>query len=289
MNGWLIVNSFMDSDKFKEIYALLLESAKLKNISLKLLKSQEISDIVGSDFSNYTLPDFVIFWDKDVLLAQMLENAGVRVFNSADAIYSCDNKAQTYIRLAQAGVRIPKTIIAPKTFESICYNDFTFLKNAIDRLSLPIIIKESFGSFGQQVFLANTEDEAKAIIEKIEYKEFVFQEFIKTSCGKDVRINVVGGQVVASMLRYNENDFRSNITNGGNMKPFTPSDAQKQLATVAAKALNLDFAGVDILFGSDEEAIVCEVNSNPHFKSTLECTGINIAEHIINYIAEELK
>lgn len=289
MNGWLIVNSFMDSDKFKEIYALLLESAQRKNISLKLLKSCEITDIVGSNFAGHTLPDFAIFWDKDVTLAQLLENAGLKIFNSANAIYACDNKAQTYINLAQAGIRIPETIIAPKTFEGIGYNDFSFLKNAVSRLGLPIIIKESYGSFGQQVFLANTLDEAKEIIKKIGHKEFVFQKFIQTSCGKDVRINVVGTQVVASMLRYNDNDFRSNITNGGNMNPFKPSEAQKQLALDAAKALNLDFAGVDILFGPDEEPIVCEVNSNPHFKSTLECTGVNLAEHIINYIAEELK
>ncbi|MBR5157402.1 MAG: RimK family alpha-L-glutamate ligase [Clostridia bacterium] len=289
MNGWLIVNSFMDSDKFKEIYTLLLEAAKAKGISLKLLKSCEITDIVGSSFSGYTLPDFAIFWDKDVMLAQQLENAGLKLFNSADAIYACDNKAQTYISLAKAGIRIPKTIIAPKTFEGIGYNDFDFLKNAIDRLGLPIIIKEAYGSFGQQVFLANTLDEAKEIIKKIGHKEFVFQKFIKNSCGKDVRINVVGGKVVASMLRYNDNDFRSNITNGGNMKPFNPSDAQNQLAVAAAKALNSDFAGVDILFGPDDAPVVCEVNSNPHFKSTLECTGVNLAEHIINYIAEELK
>ena len=166
MNGWLIVNSFMDSDKFKEIYALLLESAQAKNISLKLLKSCDITDIVGADFCSRTLPDFAIFWDKDVMLAQMLENAGLKIFNSADAIYGCDNKAQTYICLAQAGIRIPETIIAPKTFEGIGYSNFSFLKNAIDRLGLPIIIKECFGSFGQQVFLANTEDEAKAIIKK---------------------------------------------------------------------------------------------------------------------------
>ncbi|MBR7089182.1 MAG: hypothetical protein IKI46_01640 [Lachnospiraceae bacterium] len=49
--------------------------------------------------------------------------------------------------------------------------------------------------------------------------------------------------------------------------------------------MGLDFAGVDVLFGKDGP-IICEVNSNPHFKTTLECTGINMAEHIISHIAE---
>jgi ribosomal protein S6--L-glutamate ligase/gamma-F420-2:alpha-L-glutamate ligase len=87
------------------------------------------------------------------------------------------------------------------------------------------------------------------------------------------------------MYRYNDNDFRSNITNGGSMKKYEASEAQAKIAIDACKAIGLDFAGVDVLFGKDGP-IICEVNSNPHFKTTLECTGINMAEHIISHIAE---
>lgn len=289
MKGWLIVNSFVDSEKFNELYSLLLESAKKQNVSLELLKGSELINIVGCDFTDKPLPDFVIFWDKDINLAKALENMGLRLFNSSDAINYCDDKAKTYIQLSKAGIRIPKTITAPKTYEGLGYTDFTFLQIAIQKLGLPLVIKESFGSFGQQVYLANTEDEAKKIIKTIGHKDFVLQEFISTSCGKDVRLNVVGQQVSASMLRYNDNDFRSNISNGGNMKCYTPSEEQQLLAIASAKALNLDFAGVDIMFGPDNVPIVCEVNSNPHFKSTLDCTGINLADNIIEYIVRELK
>lgn len=289
MKGWLIVNSFVDSEKFNELYSLLLESAKKQNVSLELLKGSELINIVGCDFTDKPLPDFVIFWDKDINLAKALENMGLRLFNSSDAINYCDDKAKTYIQLSKAGIRIPKTITAPKTYEGLGYTDFTFLQIAIQKLGLPLVIKESFGSFGQQVYLANTEDEAKKIIKTIGHKDFVLQEFISTSCGKDVRLNVVGQQVAASMLRYNDNDFRSNISNGGNMKCYTPSEEQQLLAIASAKALNLDFAGVDIMFGPDNLPIVCEVNSNPHFKSTLDCTGINLADNIIEYIVRELK
>ena len=71
------------------------------------------------------------------------------------------------------------------------------------------------------------------------------------------------------------------------MKSFTATKEQEDLAIAATKALGLDFAGVDVLFGK-EGPIICEVNSNPHFKTTLECTGINMAEHIIRYIKEYL-
>lgn len=36
------------------------------------------------------------------------------------------------------------------------------------------------------------------------------QEFVKSSVGKDLRLNVVGNKVVATMKRLNEDDFRAN-------------------------------------------------------------------------------
>ena len=114
------------------------------------------------------------------------------------------------------------------------------------------------------------------------------QEFIKESCGRDVRVNVVGGKVVSAMERYNENDFRSNITNGGSMRRVSLSEEMANAAIKATEAIGLDFAGVDVLFGKDGP-IVCEVNSNPHFKSSLECTGVDMSELIMDYVVECLK
>lgn len=289
MKGWLVVNSFVDSTKFSELYELLLEAAKKQNMCLQLVKSWELAGSVSELCLDREMPDFVIFWDKDILLAKQLEAMGIRLFNSSKAIYYCDNKAETYLQLAKANIPIPKTIIAPKTFEGLGYTEFSFLKKAIQQLGLPMVIKECYGSFGQQVYLVNDEEEAKAVIAKIGHKDFVMQEFVCSSCGRDLRINVVGHQAVASMLRHNEKDFRSNVTNGGVTKTYTPSKEQEKLAVACVEALGLDFAGVDVMFGPDDAPIACEVNSNPHFKSTLDCTGIDLADHIIQYIISELK
>lgn len=88
------------------------------------------------------------------------------------------------------------------------------------------------------------------------------------------------------MYRYNDRDFRSNISNGGSMREYKASDAQIELAVNACKALGLDFGGVDVLFGSNGRPVVCEVNSNPHFKSTFDCTGVDISECILKYIGD---
>ena len=286
MKAWLIVNGFISSAKFHDLYGYLDRAAQKHGISLKIKTSDSL--VCKSDGEILSEgADFVLFWDKDVHLARRLERLGLKLCNNARAIEICDSKALTAVALEKR-VATPKTIIAPKTFEGVGYNSLDFLENATRVLGLPMIIKESYGSFGAQVYLAKTLDEAKKIVSTIAHKEFIMQEFIKESEGRDVRVNVVGGRVVSAMERYNENDFRSNITNGGSMRKIEITKDIEDAALLACEAIGLDFAGVDVLFGKDGP-IVCEVNSNPHFKSSLECTGIDMSEMIISYIVEKLR
>ena len=285
MKGWLVVNSFMDNQKFDNLYKLLSDAFKKHNVSLEIKRAQDISLEVNKPILNK--PDFAIFWDKDIYLAKRLEENDVRLFNNSSAIELCDNKILMYQELANNNVRIPRTFIAPKTFEGIGYSNLDFVDEIVKAINWPIVIKEAYGSFGEQVYLANNKEEATNIIRNIGYKDFLIQEFIKESQGRDVRINVVGNQAVASMLRENKNDFRSNISSGGNGVKFEPAQEYIDLALKAAKALNLSFAGVDVLFGNNGP-IICEVNSNPQFASTLKATGTNLADFIAGFILKQL-
>ena len=286
-NGWLIVNGFLKNSKFDEIYNLLCCASKEYDINLSMKTNVELVDILESD-EIFNKPDFVLFYDKDVRLAEKLQLQGIKLINSAEAIENSDDKSLTALKLLEHKIPHPKTIIAPKTFQNIGYTSLDFIDIAIQKLGLPLVIKESFGSFGKQVYLAKDKSEAIGIISNLGCKPFIMQEFIDTSHGKDVRINVVGDKVVSSMLRYNEDDFRSNVSNGAKMKNYTPSPIYKELAVKACKALGLDFGGVDVLFGKNDTPIICEVNSNLHFKSTLTCTGDNVANHIMEYINDKI-
>ena len=287
MKGWLIVNGFLHSNKYGELYALLQNAAEKRGITLGLKTGDGIFLDVQTDGQLFPLPDFVLFWDKDVTLAKRLETLGVPLFNSARAVEVCDRKTLTALALAQAGVPAPKTILAPKTFEGIGYTRLDFLDSAENALGYPMVLKEDCGSFGKQVYLASNRAEAETIIAGLGHKEFIMQEFIAESSGRDLRVNVVGGRAVSAMLRENSEDFRSNISSGGSGKAYQPSALQAELAVRAATACGLDFAGVDLLFGKDGP-LVCEVNSNPHFKSTLDCTGQDLSLEILAYIAEKL-
>ncbi len=288
MHGYLVVNNFIDQNKFTELYTLLSASAVKCGVGLQIKKTGELTRTVGDFLS--PRPDFAVFWDKDISCARMLEKEGIPLFNSSKAIALCDNKAYTACVLSDAvGVHMPETVLAPKTFDAFGYCNTDFVKEAVEILGLPLIIKECCGSYGQQVYMAKTLEQAKTIAESLGSKEFIMQRFIAESCGRDVRINVVGGKVIASMLRYSKNgDFRSNITAGGCMEKYEPDEIMKKMAVAACEALGLDFAGVDVMFGKDGEPYICEVNSNPHFKSTLDCTGIDLSEYIMKHIKSVL-
>lgn len=288
MKGWLVVNSFVNHSKFTNLYEMLLKAFTSRGVELELKHAKDIGYGVGDvDFSSGK-PDFCMFWDKDIYLAKKLESKGIRLFNSGDSIEFCDNKIITYQILEQADIRIPKTYIAPKTFEGLGYYDLTFVKDIAEKLGYPLVIKEARGSFGKQVYLAHNFEEAESIIKSFGYKEFLLQEFIQSSCGRDIRINVVGHKVIVSMLRENPDDFRSNISNGGSGKPFSPKPEYIALAEEASRALNLDFAGVDVMFGPNDEPIICEVNSNPQFASTKVATGVDLSEYIADYVIKTL-
>ena len=287
MRAYLITNHYLVSEKFNTLNALLVESAKRCGIELVCKTNAEMLAglcVGGKDETDEV--DFILFWDKDITLCRMLEGLGFKVFNSSSAIAACDNKGLTHAILNRTGIKMPKTIIAPMSFKK---EDMTaFATSAAEKLGFPMIIKESYGSFGYQVFRAHDLYDAVEIANSISPSPMIFQEYIKESYGRDVRLNVVGDKVVAAMERYNEADFRANVTNGGKMKPYTPSVEECEIAVKACRALGLDFAGVDLLFGKDGP-LLCEVNSNAHIKNILDCTGVNVADFIFEYIKERIK
>lgn len=294
-HGWIIYNSFLPSNDFLDFAEWLHEAANKYNLSTEIVANSDILVSLSNNSlrllkeDNKRLPDFVIFTDKDIYLARQLELLDIRVFNSAAAIEISDDKIATYQRLAENKLPIPNTIIAPKIFSRTNEIHTKFIDHIMKYLSFPVIIKEAFGSFGEQVYLIHNREEMVLKTKKLAGKPFVYQEFISSSYGKDMRLHVVGDEVVAAMIRQSMNDFRANITAGGNMEKYHPTKQEKELAIRATKAIEADFAGIDLLFGPNNEPIICEINSNAHIKNMYECTNINVADFIINYIIQSYK
>lgn len=286
--GIIITNAFYFNPGQKyQIDRLVQEFDKLgvklthiKNDNTAYIRNNVIKAEIGD-------ADFVVYLDKDKHLARMLEKSGYRLFNRALPIELSDDKMLTYIAIANNGINMPNTVTSP-----LCYQppeqDDEFLKSVVKKIKLPMIVKECHGSFGKQVFLAEDFEQLRQIRQQLKYLPHLYQQYVKCSRGKDMRVVVIGGKVVANMLRENKQDFRSNIEIGGTGSTAILPESFTIAAEKTAQLLNLDFCGVDLLFGEKGEPIVCEVNSNAYFKGVETVTGVNVAglyaQHILKTI-----
>ena len=309
--GWLIVNEYLDTEKFLEIRKLFLSGAEKKNVKLTVYTNADFAvDLSGAVVKSRAFdegePEFIIFYDKDIALAAALEKMGYRLYNSADAIDVCDSKVKTATRISEynlncrgdeAKILMPKTYKVPFSYENIGIKDsysFDFLDYVEKDLceagegalsdAYPMVIKESNSSFGMGVHLAGSREEAVKLICEYGNKECLIQEYISYSSGRDYRLQMVSDKCVCAMMRSNENDFRANITNGGKMSKYRPTDEDLSLARNVMKCLKLDFAGIDIMHDKSGRTVFLEANSNAHFKNIYDLTGINAAEKMIEYI-----
>ncbi len=240
-------------------------------------------DKCGNIQSQLKKYDFCIYLDKDKYISQLLEKLKIRLFNSHQAIENCDDKMTTEILLSNEGIKMPKTLPG-----LLCYNQKETISNSIidkieKELSYPFIIKMSYGSLGKEVYLVHHRDELLKYAKKVQCAPHLFQEFIQTSYGKDIRAIVIGKKFVTAMIRQSTNDFRSNIELGGYGIPFNADDEFQKMCEKIADLLHLDYCGIDVLFGKNEY-YVCEVNSNAFFNEIEKVTQVNVAKIYAEYI-----
>lgn len=215
-------------------------------------------------------------------VVRQFEMQGVYTTSSSIAINRSRDKLRSYQLLAKAGVGIPKTVFARETAD---------LDDVVEKAGgTPLIIKVARGTHGNGVVLAETKKAAQAVMQAfyVEGVNFLVQEFVKESAGTDIRAMVVGNRVVASYQRQSlDDDFRSNLHQGGEGTAIKLTEEEKKTALKAAKAMGLQICGVDMM-RSDRGPLVLEVNSSPGF-GIEKITNRDIATKIIEYIERNAK
>jgi ribosomal protein S6--L-glutamate ligase len=216
-------------------------------------------------------------------VVRQFEMQGVFSTASSLAINRSRDKLRAIQIMARAGVGIPKTVFSRETAE---------VEDLIQQAGgAPLIIKVARGTHGNGVVLAETKKAAQAVMQAfyVEGVNFLVQEFIEESAGTDIRALVVAGKVVASMQRQSlDDDFRSNIHQGGQGTPIKLTDEERKTALKAAKAMGLPICGVDMM-RSARGPLVLEVNSSPGLGGIEQVTGRNVAEKIIEYVEQNAR
>jgi ribosomal protein S6--L-glutamate ligase len=218
-------------------------------------------------------------------IVRQFEMQGVFTATSSISIVRSRDKLRSMQLLARAGVGIPKTVVSRGGAE---------VDDLIDHLGgAPVIIKLARGTHGNGVVLAETKKAAKSVLQAFyvidqDGTNILLQEFIKESAGEDIRVFVVGGKVIASMKRQSlDDDFRSNLHQGGAGEKVKLNDEERKTAIKAAKSMGLNVAGVDLM-RSSRGPLILEVNSSPGF-GIEAVSGRDVATPIIEYIEHNAK
>lgn len=290
MKGVILTNAYKDIPQTRSQCARLKEELEKLHVSIDIMRNDFFAAYItsGGDIaSKLSGYDFCIYLDKDKYISYMLEKAGIRLFNSAQAIELCDDKMTTALALSNSGIPMPKTLPGLLCYDESAPLNEQALRIVEEELGYPVIVKSSFGSMGTGVFKAENFEELRGAASALKMQPHLFQQYIAESAGRDIRVIVIGGKAVAAMERISGGDFRSNIAIGGRGLKIDMPVQVKEMAEKAAALLNLDYCGADILFGK-EGFYLCEVNSNAFFDGIEAATGVNIAKLYANHIAKTM-
>jgi ribosomal protein S6--L-glutamate ligase len=215
-------------------------------------------------------------------IVRQFEMQNVFTTTSSIAIVRSRDKLRSMQLLSKSGVGIPMTVFARETAD---------YEGVLEQVGgAPVIIKVAKGTHGKGVVLAETRKAALAVMQafNVENVNFLVQEYVAESNGSDIRAFIVNGKVVASMLRRaKDEDFRSNLHQGGVGEVVKLTDVERRTAQKAAKAMGLSIAGVDMLRTASGPQVL-EVNCSPGF-GIEKITGRNVAASIIEYTEHSAK
>ena len=211
-------------------------------------------------------------------VVRQFEMMDVYCLNESVAITRARDKLRALQLLARKGIGMPRTGFAHSPDDT---HDLIGLVGGA-----PMVIKLIEGTQGQGVVLAETDKAAESVIDAFRGLDayFLAQEFIEEAKGSDIRCFVIGGKVVAAMMRTAKpGEFRSNLHRGGTAQAVKITPEERSTAVRAAKIMGLNVAGVDIL-RSNHGPVVMEVNSSPGLEGIEAASGVDIAGKIVEFI-----
>jgi [lysine-biosynthesis-protein LysW]--L-2-aminoadipate ligase len=209
-----------------------------------------------------------------------LEGAGVRVLNRPRALVAAHDKLATSRALAEAAVPHPRTahITAPSShvpFEP------------------PVVVKPRFGSWGRDVTLCEDAASLRRHLAEIAHRRWfkshgaLVQELIPPQ-GEDLRLLVSGGTVVGAVRRVAAHgEWRTNVALGATRHPVLPTTEARELAVAAARAIEADLVGVDLLPTPSGGHVVIELNGAVEFNGQYALDGSDVFERVLTALLHD--
>lgn len=281
----LLIYKKTDAERNQGFIQMLLEEARLQDISLQLVFEEDLSFGVTGNKLSLTHPisdvgdiSFAIMRTINPLLSKQLEQLKITCFNPAYVSEICNDKAVTYQYIAGLGIPMLDTyFVSNETFDG---DDLA--------LTFPMVLKQSDGRGGKEVYLVHSVEEILDKLHELPNKRFVLQEFADNP-GKDIRVFVLGNEVIGAVLRESTTSFKANYTLGGTVRPYLLNESELELVGRIFSSLKADFIGIDFLLNKQGDLLFNEIEDVVGCRSLYSTSDVNAAALYMDYIKKSIE
>lgn len=260
--GWLFYSE-LDAEKNRKFIDALIVEARAQQIELILKFEHEVN------LRDHSTIDFVWNRTRNYKIAQYFEQQNIKVFNHHFVNQLANNKWETHQFAKQ--LNIP-TIPTWKTYPK--------------QLSFPVVVKSVSGHGGQEVVLCHSKQEVNYYINQFGKKSSIIQPFMPSN-NQDIRVWMLGDQILGSVLRTGTDNFKSNYTLGGTIEQFhIPEDLKNYLYKIVHE-LKSDYIGIDFIKSKDVYYLN-EIEDPVGARSFYQLYDVNLPHILISYIKKRL-
>lgn len=283
LRGWLIYQQ-KDAVENASFIDWFIKEADQQQIELKLVLREELT--IG--ITNYepfiqlhgkktVYPHFAIVRTIEPSLQVHLEQCGIQTFNHSTISKLCNNKSFTHLEMSTLNIPMVDTIFIRREILTID-----------PPTTFPFVVKESAGRSGKQVYFIQTNKDWQQSLPKLSSNDLLIQK-TNVQIGKDLRVFVVGNEIVGAVLRESQTDFRANFTLGGTATTYPLTTDERKLIQKIIDHFDFGMVGIDFLIGLDGELLFNEIEDVVGSRILSATSDVNITAKYIKYIRKQMR
>lgn len=282
MIGWLIYQK-VDAIQNRSYIDWFIEEAQQQHVELKLIYREDLTiglnnhkPVVRIAAGKDTLPDFVVNRSIEPIIQHFFTSWNIPIFNPVDTAKIVNDKALTHLELSKLNIPMLPTFFI---------QGHALTENA--PLDYPFIIKSVTGRGGKEVCLLESEKNWQTFKRECKNQSYIAQP-TNVQKGKDLRVFVIGKEIVAAVLRHNETDFRANFKLGGKAIPYQLSENEIKLINKIIGHFQFGLVGIDFLLDHDGNLLFNEIEDVVGSRILSETSDINLLAEYVTFIKKTI-
>ena len=262
---------------------LLLKEFETRNVDLQMIDVRKLQLRLNDPepWKQYdVIFDRSVSFSKALATLQVFKGWGIPTVNFAEVAEICGSKLTTSIELEKRSIPTPKVTIAYSAESAL---------DAMEEMGFPVVMKPAVGSWGRLLSKINDRDAAETVLEhksslgNYNHSIFYIQQFIEKAQGQDIRSFVVDGVTICAIERQSKH-WITNTARGATTANCPVTDQIDDLSLRAAEAVGGGLLAIDLFEDTEGNWLVNEVNHSMEFRNSIEPTGVNIPEKMVDFV-----